>query len=177
MSEIPFDKAGYLSSQGGARLKLAQQLGRSGQRRGDDALLATATKRSSDRVKFTHFFLKQKLVDGLDDTIAEHLREHPALKDKVYIAILTDKSFKTEVISLDDAVAAVEDMPKEEAEQILRQNPVGYFRSADFTIKTGEDPSYAGLKTKLDSFFEKNADVFQYLRENPDANIALEDLY
>ncbi len=140
-------------------------------------LLSFASKKSADNIKFTHYFLKNRLIKGLDATIAMHLDKNPEMKDNTFIGIVTDDNFRTEVLDLKSAAQSVSDLAEEDAIEVMKKNPVGYFKHADFTMKTSSDHSYQELRDKLNNFFNKNADVFQYLRDNPDRNVEAEDLY
>lgn len=143
----------------------------------NDELIQIATKRRQDTIKFTEHLLKTRLVKDLDQTIDAHLSDFPELKGKFFVGILTDGGFRAEVVPMEGAIASVQDFPSEEAETILRSNPVGYFNSADFTLKTPNEPAYEQFKQRLDRYFKRNADVIQYLRTNPQNDSSLEDLY
>lgn len=143
----------------------------------DDGLMQLATKQRSDTVKFTYFFLKNRISTELDSTINNHLKKHPEMKGKYFVAILTGQSLNTEVVDIDSAARNVVDLPEAEAREVLKQNPVGYFNAEDFEMKTSEEPAFTSLKGKLDDFFQENSAVFQYLREHPEHNLSAEDFY
>lgn len=165
MAEIPIDRAEIAQARNRSLLNLAKAPRRPGAGETDDPLINIAIRRRADTVQFTQVMLKNRLTEDLDQTIADHLRDNPHMQDDTYIGILTDGTFRTEVIAMEAAVASVEDMPFEQADQLMRRNPVGYFSSADFSMKTPEDPAYQSLQRKLDHFFERNSDVFDYLRQ------------
>lgn len=142
-----------------------------------EELLDVAKKRQGDNVNFTYLFLKNRLSSELDSTIAEHLRTNPEMKDQFFIGIITEQPFQTEVLNLKDAAKAIVDLPQEEALQILKKHPIGYFKKKDFPLKTPQIPSHLELKKKLDVFFQKHAPVFQLLREHPEYNVSTEDFY
>jgi len=99
------------------------------------------------------------------------------MRGQYYIGILKDSPFKAEVVRLSDAVKAVVDVSTEDAAQVLKEHPIGYFSREDFTMNTPNDPSYQELKEKINTFFENNADIFQYLKENPESIVSASDLY
>ena len=140
-------------------------------------LLSFASKKSADNIKFTHYFLKNRLIKGLDATIATHLDKNPEMKNNTFIGIVTDDDFRTEVLDLQSAAQSVSDFAEEDAMEVMKKSPVGYFKQADFTMKTSSNQPYQELRDKLNDFFKKNADVFQYLRDNPDSHVEAEELY
>ena len=129
-------------------------------------LASLAAKRKADSAQFSTFVMQQKLAEDLNETIENHFRQNPSLRDDVFVGILTDGHFSAEVVSLDTAAAAVEDLPMEEAKALLRENPVGYFKSEDFTVRTPEDDSLQDFKQDLDQFFRRNRAVIHYLRQD-----------
>lgn len=140
-------------------------------------LLNLAKKQRSDKVKFTHFFLKNRLSSELDATIANHIKEHPEMKDDFFIGILNGSPFYSEVVDLKTASESVIDASKEEALEVLKQQNIGYFDKEDFSLKTRRHPAYQKLKERIDSFFEDNLSIFQYLKERPEYNVSAEDFY
>ncbi|MFT4554155.1 MAG: hypothetical protein ACI9S8_002801 [Chlamydiales bacterium] len=143
----------------------------------DDSLMQLASKQRSDTVKFTYFFLKNRISTDLDSTISNHVKKHPEMKGKFFVAILTGQSLNTEVVDLDTAAKNTVDLPEEEAREVLKKNPVGYFNAEDFKMKTSEEPAFGSLKKKIDDFFQENSAVFTYLREHPEHNLSAEDFY
>lgn len=143
----------------------------------NEDLIQIAQKRRSDTIKFTQHMLKTRLVQDLDETMDAHLREFPEMRDQFFVGILTDQAFRAEVVPMETAIASVEDATAEDAEAVLRSNPVGYFKSEDFTLKTPSDEGYQKFKERLDSYFKRNADVIDYLRKNPQADTQFEDFY
>lgn len=141
-------------------------------KRKDEQLIKLVKKKNADKVKFTRFFLKNRLSSELEATINQHIKENPSMKDQTFVGILKSKPFTAEVVKLEEAAAAVVDLPKEEALQILKKQPLAYFSGEDFRMKTSAEEEYQALKEKLDNFFEDNASIFEYLQEEP-----LSDLY
>lgn len=174
-----FDPSAYLKRRQGATQGLFESYkGNTASRRQQaDELTQLAQKRSADSVRYTNFFLQNRLVKDLDDTLARQFREHPELKDQVYIGVITDEGFSAEVVPLDTAISSVEGVPIEEAEELLRSQPVGYFKRSDFTLKTPGGENFQSFKNGLQDYFERNRDIIEHLRNNPEGQVTAEDLY
>lgn len=142
-----------------------------------DSLSKIAAKRGEDKVRWTQFFLQNRLSRDLDATMSKEFQKHPELKDKIYVGIILDEEFSAEVIPIEQAAASVEGMEAEEAQQQLQAQPIGYFNRQDFTLKTPSDEAFQSFKKGLQEFFQRNSDLISYLRNNPEANIQAEDLY
>lgn len=139
-----------------------------GSRRGAEAAQALeelALSRRSDTLDFSHHLLKVRLTSELDQTIKGHVDKYPEMKDRLYIGIMVDGGFSAEVVSKDIAIGSVENVPREEAEKLMNENPVGYFSRKDFTLSTPDDPKYRELKEELDRYFERNQETLTYLRQ------------
>lgn len=142
-----------------------------------EPLAELAAKRGQDSLKFTQFFLKNRLVHDLDKTMAKQFEAYPELKDKVYVGVIVDEGFSAEVIPLEKAAQAVEGVASEEALEQMRKAPVGYFQRQDFTLRTPPDEALQSFKKGLQEFFQRNSDVIDYLRNHPEAHVDAEDLY
>lgn len=140
----------------------------------DNQLVSLVKKKNADKVKFTRFFLKNRLSSELEATINQHIKDNPSMKDNTFVGILKSKPFTAEVVKLEDAANAVVDLSKEEALAVLQKQTLAYFNSSDFSMKTNSEIEYQSLKEKLDNFFENNASIFEYLQEQ---NVSEEDLY
>jgi hypothetical protein len=147
------------------------------QKQDSDDLMGLASKQRADTVKFTYFFLKNRISTDLDATINKHVKKNPEMKGKFFVAILTGQSLKTEVVDIETAVKNVVDLPEEEARELLRENPIGYFNEEDFQMTTSAESSFREMKDKLDAFFQEHSAVFQYLRDHPEHNLSAEDFY
>lgn len=142
-----------------------------------DKLTQVAAKRSADSVRFTQFFLKNRLVKDLDQTMHREFQKHPELKGKVFVGVIVDEGFKAEVIPLDQAAQAVEGMDPEEAMAALEREPVGYFERANFTMQTPGDEKYQSFKQGLEEYFERNREIIDFLRSHPELQVDADDLY
>ncbi|SCA58514.1 hypothetical protein AB751O23_AD_00300 [Chlamydiales bacterium SCGC AB-751-O23] len=139
-------------------------------------LLSIARKVRPDAVKLSHFLLKRRMSESLDNVIQKEFKKNPALKDNIHIGIMTDDNLSVEVISKQKALDSVQDMDKEQASEILNNTPVGYYASDDFQIKTPDNDAHQSMKRNLETFFKKNLSILQYLREHPENDIDLQDL-
>lgn len=140
-------------------------------------LLSLAQKRSQDTLKFSHFLLKNRLVDDLDHTIDSHLNRHPEMRGKYYVGILVDVENRVEVVPFDEAVKKVEGLSEEEAREVLSKNPVGYYKEENFTLKTPSDEKYREFQAALDDYFVRNKELINYLRQHPESDVDASDLY
>lgn len=141
-----------------------------------DALLANAVERKSDKVKFTYFFLKQNLIDGLNEVFESAEKEAPEIQDNYYIGIISDGDLRAEVLPIDKAVSAVEDVPEAEAEKFMRDSKVGFFSPENFRLKTPNESNYQNFQSKIQNYLNKSKGVIQYLRDHPEADVSLDDL-
>jgi len=136
-------------------------------------LAQIVARRNADTIRFTHFMLRVRLAKDLDATIGNEVAQNPEITDKFFIAIILD-DFSTEVVKKEDFESIVEDLP--EGSDKLK-DPIGYFQRKDFPIKTPSDSAYRSLKDKLDRYFERNAEVIQYLRDHPETEVDPSQLY
>lgn len=141
-----------------------------------DPILSKIAERGSDRIKFTYFFLKQNLIEGLNEVFRSAESENPNIKDNYYIGIVSGDSLKAEVLPIDQAVSAVEDVPREEAEKFMRDSKVGFFDSQNFRLKTPNDTAYQNFQKKIQNFLNESKGVVQYLQSHPESDVTLEDL-
>lgn len=134
----------------------------------EDPLMQLAAQRNRDTISYTQDLLKQRLVKDLDQTVATTLKAHPNLKGNFFAGIVTDDNYRVEVVPMDTAVSSVSDAAEDEARQVLSNQPIGYFKSADFTLKTPDDPDYKAFRDALNDYFKRNRSVIDYLRNNTD---------
>lgn len=144
--------------------------------RGSDALTDIASKRSSDRIKFTHLMLKTRLAQDLDSTLAGHLEQNPQMKDDFFISIFTDDGYGVEVVDAATAKGMLSKLPTDRQES-QGQDPIGYFSRKEFPAKTPDSDAHRELRDKLNQYFKRNAEVIGYLRDNPDADVDPTTLY
>ncbi|MBB64745.1 MAG: hypothetical protein CMO81_06745 [Waddliaceae bacterium] len=142
----------------------------------NDPLINVAVKQRSDRVRYTKQFLQTQLVRDLDRTMATQLAQHPELKGKFYIGILTDREYSAEVVPMQAAIDSVVDADGQDVEALFSDNPVGYYSSKDFTLKTPNEAAFKDFKRALDDYFRRNGDVMTYLRNNPEQELNIESL-
>ncbi|NCF70156.1 MAG: hypothetical protein GWP59_00500 [Chlamydiales bacterium] len=139
-------------------------------------LLNIARKSRPDSVKLSHFLLKQRMAESLDNVLQNEFKKNPALRDNIHIGIMTDNELSVEVVAKQKALDSVQDMDRDQAAEILNTNPVGYYKKDDFQLETPEDQAHQSIKKSLETFFKKNSSIIQYLREHPENDIDLQDL-
>ena len=132
----------------------------------DQSLLDLAVKRRQDAIQIAKNMVKEKLALELDAVVDNYVAENPQIKGESYIAIIgSGENFAVEVVNIEEAIDAVDDMSKEEAEQILKQKPIGYFaNSEDFGLKTKQEDVYIQLREKVQEYFNQNSSIFNCLR-------------
>lgn len=140
-------------------------------------LLNLAARKPKDTLQLTQYLLKKRLSEGLDNLLKEQFQENPQLKNNVHIGILTDANLQVEVIPLETAISSVVDIPKEDAAAFLKNNPVGYYTQEQFSLQTPDEAHLKKFKKNLQDYFKKNQGILDYLRQNPEANVKIEDLY
>jgi hypothetical protein len=168
-----------LRQQMAARRSSATQglTGKSNSAQPSDELSSLAAKRNGDRIRLSVYMLRQQLVKDLDQTIQTQMSKHPEIEGKFFVGIVTGERYSAEVVGIEEAASRVTDAPREEALEVLRQNPIGYFAPEDFTMKTGDDPAFRDFKQGLDDYLRRNQQVIQYLQSHPEDQVSADQLY
>lgn len=135
-----------------------------------DSLTKTATNRSRDTIKLTYLLLQTRLSDDLDQTIGNHIGNHPEMKDNFFLAFLP------EGVEVVEKTAAQKHLTTQQASH-LEGDPVGYFSKEEFSLKTPESGPYRELKEKLNQYFIRNEAVFSYFRNQPETSVDPSSLY
>jgi hypothetical protein len=170
---VDFDPTQYLMRKQSSSMKLLHSTESSKE---EDSLIAIASQRNLDTIKITNFMIKQRLTEEMNQTINTFLQENKELGKNYYLAFISDEDYTTEVLPIDTVLNAVQDTPKEEARHLLSSHSMGYFKRADFTLKTPEGGVHEKFKTTMDSFMKDHASIINYLRQNMDNIMQAEDL-
>lgn len=177
MDQVDLSSSGITSLNTQRSTAIAKLLGSSNLTQTDDKLMAVLSKSRSDTVKWTQHMLEKKLTTDLNTVLSDHVAKYPEMKNKFFVGILSDDKLRTEVVAIDDAVKAVSDASAEDARAKLSASPLGYFKAADFTMTTKQEPGYKELKTKLDTFFQKHSDLIAFMRAHPEFSSKDSDFY
>ncbi len=164
--ELSFDPVAFYNSKKQGTKSLIASFDRQSSTPKNDALINSAIKRRADAIKVTQHMIQQRLVDELDETVANHVRSNPGMTGNYYVAFIQDEKNSVEVLKLDDVVGAVRDLPPKEAEAVLRRNPMGYFQRSDFTLESDQSTEYQDLKDKVEGFLKERQAIFDFLRNH-----------
>jgi hypothetical protein len=171
--EVNFYKKSFINKQKNSIDALLKQ---KSQLKPSDPLLASAAKKSSDSLKVTHSLIKERLAKGLDDTIEKFEAKYPELKGEYFIAFIADENHRAEVVTKAQAINAVDDVSKSDAEVFFEKNKMANFNRSQFTLDTYDNPAYKELQKEVNNHMERNAGTLKYLRENRNQMITPENL-